>query len=390
MHEKLFEPSVFQRGKIMLKQMAMVILLWVFSYAVVFPAAAQQPPYAPSPVISEVVWDFSSHKQQAPGSDNWPITWADDDRQYTTWGDGGGFGGTNSDGRVSLGVARVEGSVTSYTGFNVWGGKNPEWPATFGGKSYGILSVAGVLYMWVSPGSDTNNYNEARLYKSDNHGASWTPASWAFVQSEGVILPTFLQFGKDYQGARDNFVYIYANRLKISSTLSVQKPGEITLMRVPKTRIMDRVAYEFFAGLDVAGNPTWTTDLAIQRPVFTDPNGVGWNTSVSYNLGIGRYLLLTEHTSSSRGNLGMFDGPTPWGPWTTVTYTSAFGSPIIESNTFFWNFANKWLSADGKSFVLVFTGTGSNDAWNTVQGTFVVSAFPDSTPPSSPSQLTIR
>ncbi len=107
---------------------------------------AQSSPYHPSPVISDVIWDFSSREQRAPGSDNWAVTWTADDHQYTSWGDGGGFGGTNSVGRVSLGFARVEGTATSYTGVNVWGGKNPETPATFGGKSYGLLAIGNDLY----------------------------------------------------------------------------------------------------------------------------------------------------------------------------------------------------------------------------------------------------
>ena len=38
-------------------------------------------PYPPSPVIADIVWDWSSHRRRAAGSDNWPITWADDDGQ---------------------------------------------------------------------------------------------------------------------------------------------------------------------------------------------------------------------------------------------------------------------------------------------------------------------
>src|SRR5687768_4554672 len=64
-------------------------------------------PYGKSPIILEWRLDWSTHQRHAPGSDNWPITWAVDDHQYTAWGDGGGFGGSNSDGRVSLGVARI-------------------------------------------------------------------------------------------------------------------------------------------------------------------------------------------------------------------------------------------------------------------------------------------
>lgn len=152
-----------------------------------------KPPYPPSLVIQRVSFDFGSRDRRAPGSDNWPITWADDNHQYTTWGDGGGFEGTDSDGRVSLGVARVEGTSDNYRGRNIWGGQHAENPAQFEGKSYGILSVGDILYLWVSPGSDTDNYREARLCYSTNHGGSWAPADWAFTQSDGFVLPTFCQ-----------------------------------------------------------------------------------------------------------------------------------------------------------------------------------------------------
>jgi hypothetical protein len=135
---------------------------------------------------------------------------------------------------------------------------------------------------------------------------------------------------------------------------------------------MDRSQYDFFAGLDGQGNAKWVKDLATGEPVFRDASGVGWNLSVSYNPGLRRYLLITEHTKSGRGNFGLFDAPEPWGPWTTVHYISAFGASYIEASTFFWNFSNKWLSPDGKEFVLIFTGIDENDSWNLVTGSFVV------------------
>jgi len=333
------------------------------------PASVSPAPYPPSSAIGGITFDWSTHDRRAPGSDNWPITWADDGHQYTSWGDGGGFGGSNSDGRVSLGVARVEGSAASHTGFNVWGGKDAENPATFDGKSYGIISVDGTLYMWRSPGSGPTGYRRVTVYSSTNHGASWSAAAWDFLQSDGLINPTFLQFGQDYAGARDSHVYMYANELKDAADLKVQRPGEIALMRVPKNAIMDRTQYEFFAGMEGSGVPNWVTDLTRRQPVFEDSaGGVGWNTSASYNPGLGRYLIVTEHSVTSRGNIGIFDAPEPWGPWTTVLYETGFGAPTIESSTFFWNCANKWLSADGRDFVLVFTGVGSNDSWNSVGG----------------------
>src|ERR671914_1421289 len=60
--------------------------------ASVGPASAQATatsPYPPSSAITGIAFDWSTHTRLAPGSDNWPITWADDDHQYTAWGDGG-------------------------------------------------------------------------------------------------------------------------------------------------------------------------------------------------------------------------------------------------------------------------------------------------------------
>lgn len=345
---------------------AMALATMGLGAAVAWPDAASAQPYPDSTVILDVTIHTATHDRRAPGSDNWPMTWADDGHQYTSWGDGGGFGGTNSDGRVSLGVARVEGDADSYLGFNVWGGKDPETPATFDGKSYGIISIGGRLYTWVSPGSDTQGYQSQTLHTSDDHGLTWSAASWSFSQSDDVVHPTFLQFGQDYAGALDTFVYIYAIRIQDTSALMVQTPGMIDLFRVPASGLEDRSQYEFFAGMS-GSDPTWTDDIAARQPVFEDSEGVGWNVSASYNAPLGRVLLCTEHTQTMQGYLGMFDAPAPWGPWTTVGYDqdwAGFGT------TFFWNFANKWLSTDGKDFTLVFTGVGENDSWNTVDGSF--------------------
>jgi hypothetical protein len=325
-------------------------------------------PYPLSPVIARIEYDFGSHVRMAPGSDNWPITWAEDDSQYCAWGDGGGFGGTNEDGRVSLGVARIDGPADHYTGHNIWGGKDAAHPAQFGGKSYGIIALGATLYMWVAPGSGFDNYDEARLARSRDGGATWQRADWAFPKSDGLLNPTFCQCGRGYRGARDGFVYCYAVRLRDDSS-ALQPPGQVDLIRAPASAVDDRARYEFFAGRDRQGTPRWTRDIAKRQPVFEDSSGLGSQLSVSYNSGLRRYLLCAEHGASYRGNLGVFDAPEPWGPWTTVAYHSNFGG---LGSTFFWNFSNKWLSADGTGFVLVFTGSGDNDSWNTVRGRFVL------------------
>ena len=99
-----------------------------------------EPAYPPSQYITGIQFDLATIRNQTPGnskradySDNWAITWSDDDHQYTVWGDGGGFGGDNTKGRVSMGVARIEGTQEDYRAFNLNGGVSPEsgvssWP----------------------------------------------------------------------------------------------------------------------------------------------------------------------------------------------------------------------------------------------------------------------
>src|SRR5690606_21550986 len=44
------------------------------------------PPYPPSPVIAGLTFNDRSARTEAPGSDIFPITWAEDNELYTAWG----------------------------------------------------------------------------------------------------------------------------------------------------------------------------------------------------------------------------------------------------------------------------------------------------------------
>jgi hypothetical protein len=257
-----------------------LFLLWAIVLAMSSRSTAA-PPYAQSRVITGVSFDWGTHIRLASGSDNWPITWADDNQQYTAWGDGGGFGGTNSDGRVSLGFARIEGSKASYRGCNVWGGKNAENRSMFPGKCYGMLCVDGVLYAVVN---DQVNLVD-RIYRSTNHGATWSGSSWTIPGDERTA--TFLQFDRDYAGARDSYVYVYAPMDRWDT------PGtEVWLARVPKAQIMTWASWQFYGGMP-NGHPVWTS-WDNRRAVFHDAR-VCWAVSVSCNTGLGRYLLCNTH-----------------------------------------------------------------------------------------------
>lgn len=379
-------------------------LAWLAAQAV----TAQAAPYPTSDDIVAFELDWSTHRREAPGSDNWQLTWAADDHLYGAWGDGGGFGGTNDDGRVGLGFARIEGDWHTYRGKNVWGGHTAGNPAQFSGKSWGTIAVDGVLYSWIVPDNPDpaavggtsgandpseswprDHYRYIVLARSTDRGAHWTKASWRWWREDHLIIATFLNFGRDNAGARDGFVYSYFIRPERSDAtqarfgLNVHRPGAVFLARAPRDQLFDgRDAYEWFTGL-VDGKPQWGP-LGAKQPVFEDATGTGWCLSASYHPGLRRYLLATEHEASSRGALGIFDAPEPWGPWTTVAYWSVAepfgkersGSTLDwENNVFFLSFVPKWWSADGREFTLSFTGAGrgkNNDSFNTVRGRFTL------------------
>ena len=225
------------------------------------------------------------------------------------------------------------------------------------------------------------------MARSADHGAHWAKADWCWRREDDLIIPTFLVFGKDNAHAPDDYVYSYFIRPQTKSItqaefgLQVHKPGAIFLARAPKEDLFaGREAYVWFAGMK-EGQPVWDA-LSRKRPVFENPEGTGWCVSASYNAGLSRYLLATEHTASHASVMSLFDAPAPWGPWTTVRYWSEdrrFGqdrpgsSLDWDDNIFFFSFAPKWLSADGRNFTLVFTGGGrgkDNDSINTVRGAF--------------------
>ena len=369
--------------KLSLKRILSGVVLCACSALLAGAIAASEiavPPYPSSTRITDVSFNWPTHICLARGSDNWPITWADDGHQYTSWGDGGGFGGTNSDGRVSNGFGRVEGPKNGYLGVNIAGGKNAPYPAPFDGKCYGIISIDGTLYAWRTGGTSGHSaYTLQELWKSTNHAATWSFTGVRFVQSDfnppadrGFFAPTFLEFGRDYAGARDEYVYSYATNVKTSSW-EVHRPGQITLMRVPKTGIENRSGYEFFAGM-AGGNPQWTSTSTARRPVWEDATNGVMRISVSYNAPLKRYFLWTEHTARNNGNVALYEAPEPWGPWRTVFFDFDFASQITSGKgIIYFGFSSKWLSVDGRDFVAVMS---VDDNWDTVEGRFTVEPFP--------------
>ena len=316
---------------------------------------------APYPQSSRVTGaSFGAEISLAEGSDNWPTTWSDDGHQYTIWGDGGGFGGTNTLGRVSLGVGRLEGVFPVFSGFNVWGGLNPENVAQFPGKSYGIISIGGDLYSWLGYGGDNSlgSVQNTVLMKSTDKSATWTklPTDPWWTDADNLYLPSFLNYDQD-NGVHDGYVYTYMVR---GSTFAFNTSG-CDLARVPIADIEDKTKYEWWTSTG------WTTVLANREAVFLDSAGTR-TVSCTWNPILGLYFLTNEHSTN---NFGIYVSEKPWGPWETAVWEPA-NAPTASLSLYF---APKWWSNDGLSGIMLYSGSQlkANDNFAAVPVTFYVS-----------------
>jgi hypothetical protein len=301
-------------------------------------------PYPPSPVIKGIEWaPPQTIIRKAKGSDNWPITWADDDNLYTAYGDGWGFSpGTGK--KLSLGIAKVVGSPPDFKGENIptaTGEKVGE--GAKGPKASGMLCVDGLLYMLV------RNVGNSQIAWSGDHGKTWTWCDWKFT--EGFGCPTFLNFGRNYAGAWDDFAYVYSN----DSDSAYEPADRFVLARVPKDRIRRREGYEFFKSLHASGQPIWTRYIRDRGAVFVNP-GRCYRSGISYNPALRRYLwcqtLYGSDDMRFKGGLGIFDAPQLWGPWTTAFYAENWDIAPGETSCF----PTKWMSPDGKACYLASSG----------------------------------
>jgi hypothetical protein len=332
-----------------------------------------QPPYPHSPIIESIAWHWETYTNAAPGSDLWPVAWGPDDNLYAAWGDGGGFGGSDADGRVALGFARIEGTPKSWRGVNVNGGKYPEYPASFPrkGKTTGIAFVDGVLYATVNLEDGTWPDVNHVLAWSTNSGATWSRTKWLFAKGDGNFQPAkFVTFGRDYIGLPDSlegYVYICGPK----QTAHRGSGNQLYLARVRRNELREQMAYQFFQRVDGVGKAVWVADLKQAQPVFTDPNGVTPG-SVVYVPGLKRFLLTCFHVGP--GQLGVFDAPNPWGPWTTIAYYDDWGGMGSQGEGLTCGFPQKWMSADGLTLWSIFsvygegakTGINAHDKFNLI------------------------
>lgn len=319
--------------------------------------ALAQAPYPPSKTVTKLSWGSDPVRISDGSGDNWPLVEGEDGALYTTYGDGQGFGKRNP--KLSLGFAKMTGEFPNYTGVDI----PSNIDAVMGGgpagiKSSGLLLVDGVMYLFVRNINIGGDFTNSRLAWSNDYMKNWTWAGWHFSDTFGC--PEFVQFGRNYQASRDNYVYIVSQ----DNDNPYHYSPDMVMARVPKGRVPDLAKWEYFAGTDRAGKPAWSPDLYQRKPVFTDRKGVQ-RIAITYNAGLKRYFLATSHKVDANaqnvthtGALGVFDAPEPWGPWTTVYYDDYWSG---KDRTYHHKFPTRFMSADGKTMWLLYSGLGAGN-----------------------------
>ena len=91
--------------------------------------------------------------------------------------------------------------------------------------------VDDVLYLWLFHADERGG--QAQLAISEDHAATWTLIDWKF---EEFGLCAFINFGRNYAGARDNYVYTVTH----DGAMADGPADRMILMRAPKDQITER------------------------------------------------------------------------------------------------------------------------------------------------------
>jgi len=339
------------------------------------------PPQPWSAYIVGVEMDKRRYHQAS--GDMWPITWAADDNMYAGAGDNR---------QSPMNFWRIRDRVQSS-----WGRmshQNDWWldlidnlpvdpepfckadPRVTSIKPAGLLGLHGRLYFAVETqnyGTDPEFTRQTNIHgwiiTTDDYGKTWNHEATPHDFFSGRLASChFLQFGRDYEGARDGYVYAYFPAGDDGK--SYWENGDTILLgRVPKDDILARGAWEFYTGKDSADQPVWNKDDALAVPVFRYPRMTGEN-HVSYNKGIRRYLMGnygfvdddlnprpnhqgTWPESAYRSQLTLCEAPEPWGPWSLFYQDDDWGT----YGNYQPSFPPKWMTEDGRTMLMVSSGT---------------------------------
>lgn len=307
---------------------------------------------------------------QLPGDgDLWPSCWAADDNVYAANGDGTAFTGNAS--RYDMAVSRISGMPPNLTGTTVATNVGTNWSGpNYNRKPTGMLCRDGAIYL-AFQNLNFQTFDDAAaasIAKSTDDGATWTwdtsapmfgtPSNAASRKAYKFTTIFFLDYGRDAENAIDGYVYAYG----LDNNWRSQEA--MYLARVPANKVQQRSAWEFYAGTNGSGTPTWSSDITQKLAVLTDSRllyPVMFGTScpanqqviaqggVTYDAPLNRYIFSSWSCSTHE----LYDAPRPWGPWKHMASID-FGPLRLTQNRgqYGTSIPSKYISADGKTLYL--------------------------------------
>jgi len=321
-------------------------------------------PYPQSKLIKGIRWLTEPILDNNVG-DVWSNTWADDDNLYLVGDDT--FLGDDPRGR-NLSIYKGEGMPPEHkvTPINdmqefLQAVVAPWW------KGAGLACIDGVLYLGLYSQSNPNELSPSRLahnadhssiIKSTDYGQTWSGspdehlANPMFPGKE-FSTPFFVQYGKNYSGAMDEYVYMCSNDGGWNNW------NRMMLARVLRTKIgaLDRRDWEFFMAADGQNRSTWTSDVDQSGSIFEHKLHTSM-TGIHYVPALDRFLMpqwgytdLNGENPLRQTYMHLYEAPKPWGPWALVHVEEDFGNAWYNPS-----FPAKWFEDGGLRMWLVSSG----------------------------------
>lgn len=298
--------------------------------------------------------------------DLWPSCWAGNDKLYAANGDGKGF---SLDQEFSdIAVSEITGAPGNLSGATISRGEQVGSVWSGGGynrKPTGMVCVGDTMYLAVQDlALDFNDVPAATILKSTDHGRTWMWDKRKPMFSDHVFTTIwFADFGKGGALAPDGYVYAYAldGNWRDSFDDTVTDPQSVFMARVPKGKVQDRGAWEFYAGSNDRGKPSWTSKIAERKPVLTDERRLyaqtyGTNASNLSVISQGGVTYLAKqkryvYTSWTEYTFEFYESPTPWGPWKHFLSKDFGGYPWSTSKYggYGVTIPSKFVQPDGKT-----------------------------------------
>lgn len=368
-----------------------------------------QPAPTAKPLPIGVIFHKETLYRSDGWGDNWCITWMADDSQIASMCDGNWLGGKES---FHNHLYRILGGPRNFERQDIPGYPQYVW-GTGSWFGYGIVSVDGRLYSVVSktPANQWSGpFRGIKLLTSADNGRTWYRVKrrgqqrqidprdesrnevnleeMFFLEEFGLphqnkeaypfSYVDFVKCGKDNNAAKDNYLYIYSPE--------GAHAHKLLLARVPKDRLGIRSHWQYFVKYD-DGRPVWTSDIQERGYVHEFPSRsqknhffgwYSWLPSVVWNEGLGLYIMVNGGTYAGHGmtesdkdyydawmhtetgSLGFWYSANPYGPWQPFYYTDYWTVDDPANRTYQPKLSPKWISADGKEMVLIWSDAMKN------------------------------